>query len=154
MGSSDLTEIGESFSEISPSQLVSIVAEASDNELEDFMSGPQRELALREIFARLADHVNPQRARGHDAVFHFKILDRPDGGYDHYEVILQDGACTVNESPREKPRVTIKIGPVHFLKLITNQASGPMLFMTRRLKLDGDIVFASQITSLFHLPSA
>jgi putative sterol carrier protein len=142
------------FSQLSAADFAALVATASDEQLAEGMSGPGRDLALREIFDRMAEHVNPERIKGQDAVVHFKILDRPDGGYDHFEVILRDGTCKVSEAPSEEPRVTIKVPPVEFLKLITNQASGPTLFMTGKLKLEGDIMFASQITSFFKIPTA
>jgi putative sterol carrier protein len=50
--------------------------------------------------------------------------------------------------------VTLKIQPVAFLKLISNQKSGPELFMTGKLKIDGDLMFAPQIASLFRIPTA
>ena len=142
------------FSQLSAEDFAALVATASDEQLAEGMSGPGREIALREIFDRMAEHVNPEKIKGQDAVVHFKILDRPDGGYDHFEVVLRDGTCKVSDAPSEDPRVTIKVPPVQFLKLITNQASGPTLFMTGKLKLEGDIMFASQITSFFVIPTA
>ena len=100
----------------------------------------------------MAEHVNPEKAKGNDAVIHWKILDRPDGGYDHFEVILKDGNCTVSEEPSEEPRVTFKVPAVEFLKLITQKESGPALFMTGKLKIEGDLMFASTMTSLFRIP--
>ena len=50
--------------------------------------------------------------------------------------------------------MTIKVEPVPFLKLITNQKSGPELFMTGKLKIDGDLMFAPQIASMFRIPTA
>ena len=50
-------------------------------------------------------------------------------------------------------RVTLKVEPVSFLKLITNQASGPGLFMTGKLKLEGDLMYAPQIATLFRIPA-
>jgi putative sterol carrier protein len=142
------------FSALSADEFAALVANVSDEQLAEGMNGPGREFALREIFNRMAEHVKPERLKGQDAVIHFKILDRPDGGYDHFEVILRDGACTVSDAPTEEAKVTIKVPPVEFLKLITNQASGPALFMTGKLKLEGDIMFAAQITSFFTIPKA
>ena len=82
----------------------------------------------------------------------FKILDRPGGGYDHYEVVVHDGVCRISEEPTGDPAVTIKIKPVDFLKLVTSNASGPLLFMRGRLKLDGDVMLASRLTGLFTIP--
>jgi putative sterol carrier protein len=33
-------------------------------------------------------------------------------------------------------------------------ASGPVLFMTGKIKLDGDVMLASRLTSFFRIPSA
>jgi putative sterol carrier protein len=142
------------FTAISAEDLAGLVANATDEQLQEAMSGPQREAALREIFARMAEHLDPNRARGQDAVVHFQILGRPDGGYDEFEVVVKDGKCEVTQTPKEEPRVTLKVEPVAFLKLITSQKSGPELFMTGKLKIEGDLMFAPQIASLFRIPTA
>ena len=41
-----------------------------------------------------------------------------------------------------------------FPKLVTGQQSGPVLFMTGKLKLEGDVMFASRMTSFFRIPKA
>jgi putative sterol carrier protein len=40
------------------------------------------------------------------------------------------------------------------VKLVTGQQSGPVLFMTGKLRLEGDVMFASRLTSFFRIPSA
>ena len=142
------------LSGISPEEFVNLVSSASDEQLAEAMSGEQREPALREIFSRMAEHLDPAKAEGQDAVVHFHILGRPDGGHDEFEVIVRDGKCTVSKTPAEQPRVTLKVQPVAFLKLITNQQSGPELFMAGQLKIEGDLMFAAQIASLFKIPTA
>jgi putative sterol carrier protein len=131
-----------------------LVANSRHDQLGEAMQGPQRDVVLPEIFSRMAEHLDPNKARGHDAVVHFQILDRPDGGYDEFELIVQGGKCEVSQTPSQEPRVTIKVQPVAFLKLITNQASGPGLFMTGKLKVEGDLMYAPQIASLFRIPAA
>jgi putative sterol carrier protein len=92
---------------------------------------------------------------GLDAVIHFRITGAPDGGQDVYEAVIKDGAVTVNNPPTsESPRVAITVAPVPFLKLVTGQQSGPVMFMTGKLKLDGDVMFAARITSFFRIPTA
>jgi putative sterol carrier protein len=142
------------FTAVSAEDLAAMVAAATDEQLAEAISGLQREPALREIFARMSEHLDPQRAKGQDAVIHFQILGRPDGGYDEFEVIVRDGGCSVSETPSEQPRVTVKVDPVGFLKLITNRTSGPELFMTGKLKIEGDLMYAPQIASLFRIPTA
>jgi putative sterol carrier protein len=134
-----------------------LMAESSKEQIEEIVNGSNRKQVLDEIFGRMADHVDPQRARGLDAVVHFKILDRPEdqgGGYDHYEVVFDDGRCQASDEPTRDPQVTIKVRPVDFLKLAANQASGPTLFMTGKLKLEGDVMLASRLTSFFRIPTA
>ena len=43
-------------------------------------------------------------------------------------------------------------GKSTFLKLITGQVSGPELFMSGKLKVEGDLMFAPQIASMFQRP--
>jgi putative sterol carrier protein len=50
--------------------------------------------------------------------------------------------------------VEIKAAPVPFLKLVTGQESGPVLFMTGKLGREGDVMFASRMTSSSEPPPA
>lgn len=144
---------GQSISDFDASQLAQMVATASDEQLAEGMSDPEaRKSTLDEIFRRMAEHVEPSKAKGNDAVIHFKILDAPGGGYDHYEVVLADGGCTVIDEPSQEARVTFRIGPVDFLRLVSGNAAGPMLFMSGKLKIEGDLMYASTMTSLFRIP--
>jgi putative sterol carrier protein len=143
--------------EVDPDDFVELVARSSEDELSAIVNGPHRKRILDEIFNRMADHVEPEKVRGTDAVVHFKILDRPDelgGGYDHYEVVFEDGSCRASDEPERDPQVTIRIGAAQFLKLASNQASGPTLFLTGKLRLEGDVMLASRLTSFFRIPSA
>ena len=69
-------------------------------------------------------------------------------------MIVRDGKCEVSEDLASEPRVTLKVEPVPFLKLISGQASGPELFMSGKLKIEGDLMYAPQIASLFRIPAA
>jgi putative sterol carrier protein len=146
----DLEQVGaEDFAKL--------VAEASDDQLSELVNSPARKQVLDEIFNRMAEHVDPTTASGTDAVVHFKILDRPEslgGGYDHYEVVFENGSCVASDRIEREPNVTIRVGPVEFLKLASNQASGPTLFLTGKLRLEGDVMLASRLTGFFHIPSA
>jgi putative sterol carrier protein len=139
---------------VDETQLVQIVAGATDHQLEELMASEARKDILDDVFRRMADHVDQDRARGVSTVVHWKIYDRPKGGYDHYEVVLDDGNCTVSTSPSREPAVTLKLKPANFLKLVSGCASGPTMFMTGKLKLEGDVMLASRLTSMFRIPKA
>ena len=42
----------------------------------------------------------------------------------------------------------------HTTRMAASKASGPTLFMTGKLKLQGDVMLASRLTGFFHIPSA
>ena len=138
------------------SQLAAMLSQVTDEQLAEAMASPEgRTMVLEEIFRRMADHVEPSQIDGIDAVVHFRITDAPDGGHDVYEVVIRDGNIAVGDSPEsENPKVAIIVAPVPFLKLVTGQQSGPVMFMTGKLKLEGDVMFASRLTSFFRIPSA
>jgi len=139
---------------VDEAQLVQIVAGATDQQLEELMASEARKDIVEDIFRRMAEHVDPDRARDVNAVVHWKIYDRPEGGYDHYEVVLAGGTCTVSESPSREAAITLKLKPADFLKLVSGNASGPTMFMTGKLKLEGDVMLASRLTSMFRIPKA
>ena len=132
--------------------VTAMVKAASDEQLAELMSGPQREAIIAEVFARMGEHFRAEEAGDLEAVIHWKIGGCPDGGEDHWEVDIAHGKCTASDKPASEPRVTLKLNGPNFLKLISGNASGPVMFMTQKLKIDGDIAFAARVPSLFKIP--
>ena len=154
-----MTENGNpvgAVAEMDADQLAAMAGQLTEEQITEAMADEaNRKTVLDEIFKRMADHVDPAKLAGQDAVIHFVITEKPGGGDDTYEVIAKDGSITVNEEPTdEDPRVTIIAAPVPFLKLVTGQESGPAMFMTGKLKIKGDLMFASRMTSFFRIPRA
>ena len=145
----------EDLANLDAGELAALATSATDEQLTAGMSAPAaRQAILDEIFRRMAEHVDAEKAKGSDAVLHWKITDRPDGGVDHYEVVLEDGACTVSDAPTGEPRVTFAVGPAAFLRLVSGAQPGPVLFMAGKLKIEGDLMFASQVATMFRIPQA
>jgi putative sterol carrier protein len=128
------------------------VGQVSDDDLRTLMSSDMRGQVLDEIFRRMVEHFRPDRAQGIEAVIHWKILDRPDGGYDHYEFVISGGAASLSPAPSADPTLEFRIGPVHFLRLVTGNAAGPLLFMTGKLKIKGDLALAARAPGFFEIP--
>ena len=80
-------------SQVDAEELARNLSQASDEQLAELMSGEMRPLILDEIFNRMAEHFRPESARDVDAVIHWRIGGRPDGGADEYETVIRDGAC-------------------------------------------------------------
>ena len=140
------------FSSLDPEQVAGAISSVTDEQLREALGGPQREAMIGEVFHRMEQHFKPSGAAGVDAVIHWKITGRPDGGFDHYEVVLRDGACTAGKEPKHEPRVTLTLDGVDFMRLVTGNAAGPMLFMSGKLKIEGDLMFSAQIQSMFTIP--
>lgn len=135
------------------SELAALAASASDEQLAAVMADAElRERALSEVFKRMADQVNPAGLDGVDAVVHFRITEHPEGGEDHYEAILRDGTAVVSAEPSEQPQVTVIASGPSFLQLVSGRQSGPVMFMTGKIRIEGDLMLASRMTGFFRIP--
>jgi putative sterol carrier protein len=143
----DVTRMG-------PQTFARLIARASRDQLEQVLLHPElRDLILGEIFRRMQTHLREDRAKSVDAVVHWRFSGgRGEGGYDRYETAIAEGACTISQAMNHDPRVTITMPPQDFLRLVTSNASAPVLFMTGKLKIRGDLAFAAGMLGLFDLP--
>jgi putative sterol carrier protein len=140
-------------SQIDANELAKNMAQASDEQLAELMSGPMRNQILGEIFRRMSEHFRAEAAGDTDAVIHWRIGGAPGGGNTEYETVIRNGACAVHEGfELDAARVTFTIGGADFLRLVTGNAAGPMLFMSGKLKIEGDMMFAANAASLFTIP--
>lgn len=139
-----------------PTNFARLITRASKDQVARLMEQPRlRGRILDEIFRRMRSHYRSERAATVHAVVHWRFTGGTDeDGYDRYESVLADGECTVNTQRTQDARCTITIDPADFLKLITNNVSAPLLFMTGKVKIKGDLAFAAGMTNLFDLPSA
>jgi putative sterol carrier protein len=135
-------------------ELASMVAGASDEQLAEGMTSENRQTVLDEIFRRMAEHVEPAKIKDVSAVIHWRIGGPPDGVEDHYEVVIENERCEVSDEPGREPRVTLKVGSVDFLKLVSGAQPGPVMFMAGKLRIEGDLMFASQVATYFRIPKA
>jgi len=139
-------------SQVDPEEFAKNISKASDDDLKAAMSSPLRPTILNEIFRRMEEHFRAEAAGNVDAVIHWRIGGGPNDSENRYEVIVRNGALSYTDEPAEEPRVTFKMDGATFLKLVTGNASGPMLFMTGKLKIEGDMMFAPQVQGLFKIP--
>lgn len=140
-------------SQVDPNEFARNLGQATDEQLDELMASEMRPQILSEIFGRMAQHFRADSARDTEAVIHWRIGGGTDDGYDRWETVIANGACTVNEGyESDEARVTFTIGGGDFLKLVTGNAAGPMLFMSGKLKIKGDMMFAASAAGLFTIP--
>jgi putative sterol carrier protein len=137
---------------VDPNELARNLAQASDEQLDQLMSSELREQILDEIFSRMEQHYRGDADT--EAVIHWRIKGGSGDDYDRRETVIANGTCTVNKSyTTEDARVTFTIGGGDFLKLVTGNAAGPTLFITGKLKIKGDMMFAASAAGLFTIPN-
>jgi putative sterol carrier protein len=137
---------------VEPAEFVRLVKSTPDPKLAEAMAGEHRTAILDEIFSRFPERFRADRAGSTNAVIHWVIGGGPDGGSDTYQVVIENGACTTSSDADRDPRLTITVGPVDFLKVISGAGNPMMMFMTGKLKAKGDLGLAANIANLFEQP--
>jgi hypothetical protein len=142
------------FASVGPKEFAQLVKSTPDAKIAEIMSSDARGKVLDQVFERFPTLFRADRAGSTNAVIHWTVTGRPDGGDDTYEVVIEDGACTVNNSPSRDPRLALTMGPVDFLKIVSGSGNPVMMFMTGKLKAKGDLGLAANIANLFDIPKA
>jgi putative sterol carrier protein len=140
--------------DVTPAEFAKIVKETPDAQIASVMKGDSRKNVLDAIFARMPDTFRADRAGSTNAIIHWNISDRPDGGTDTYELVIADGTCQVSSTPANDPKLSITVNPVDFVKVVTGNGNPVMMFMTGKLKAKGDLGLAANIQNLFEIPKA
>ncbi|MDQ7905495.1 SCP2 sterol-binding domain-containing protein [Phytohabitans sp. ZYX-F-186] len=142
------------FSSVDPKQFAQIVKSSPDAKIQEVMSSDLRGKILDEVFGRMPTLFRADRAGSTNAVIHWNVTGRPDGGTDTYEVVIENGACTLSPSADRDPKLSLTMGPVEFLKVVSGAGNPVMMFMTGKLKAKGDLGLAANIANLFDIPKA
>ncbi|MFY1688719.1 SCP2 sterol-binding domain-containing protein [Plantactinospora sp. WMMB782] len=142
------------FASLEPRQFAQIVKTTPDDKLAEVMSGDLRGKVLDAVFGRMPALFRADRAGNTNTVIHWTITGRPDGGSDTYEIVIENATCQVSETPQREPKLTLTMGPVEFLKIVSGGANPVMMFMTGKLKAKGDLGLAANIANLFDIPKA
>jgi len=142
------------FTSVGPKEFAQLVKSTPDAKIAEIMSSDARGKVLDQVFERMPTLFRADRAGSTNAVIHWTITGRPDGGSDTYEVVVEDGACTVNNTAERDPRLSLTMGPVDFLKIVSGSGNPVMMFMTGKLKAKGDLGLAANIANLFDIPKA
>lgn len=135
--------------ELDADQLAELVAAASDAEITETVRAIGVDTALDRIFGEMPERFKPDKAP-RDVDLQFVVTD--EGTEYPYAVRVTNGRCRTARERVEDPRVSLRTELATFLRLITGQASGTGLFMSGKLKVSGDLMFASGIMHFFELP--
>lgn len=140
------------FARVTPEEFAELVKGLTKGEVAELAADADlRSRVLGEIFSRMERQFRPEAAGSMDALIRWKISGTAGDAY--YEVTVADGGCSVREGRSDaEPRVTLTLPDAEFLKLVSGNANPVTLFMTRKLKLSGDVGLATGLTRLFDIP--
>jgi putative sterol carrier protein len=128
-------------------QLAAMIEGKSDDEINAGVAELGTEKVLRQIFEYMAGRFQPERAGNQSAVIGWDITS-PEGTHS-YQLKVADGTCTATQGNAEPARVTLGMALPDFLRFITGELDGMQAFMTGKLKLSGDMMFAQSMQAWF-----
>ena len=128
-------------------ELAAMIEGKSDDEITAGVAERGTEKVLGQIFDYMAGRFQPERAGNQSAVIGWDITS-PEGTHS-YQFNVADGACTVAQGNAEPARVTLSMALPDFLRFLTGQLDGMQAFMTGKLKLTGDMMFAQSMQAWF-----
>ncbi|MEV6695673.1 SCP2 sterol-binding domain-containing protein [Streptomyces sp. NPDC051453] len=145
---------GLDFSAVTPEQFAKIVKGLSAKEIDRIArDGELRARILGEVFARMERQFRPDAAGSLQALIRWKVTGAADQAEAVYETAIADGTCTVTEGRSDAtPRVTLAMGDADFLKLVSGNQSPVMMFMTRKVRITGDVALATGLNRYFDIP--
>lgn len=133
-----------------PQEIAEAIKGLSDEDLNTRLKEQGIDATLKQIFDGMQDAFQADKAQGVSAVIQYDI--ESDEGTKIWTVNIGDGKCATNEGAADSPRLTLALKVTDFVRLIFRQADGTQLFMSGKLKLKGDMMFAMQMQNFFQQP--
>jgi len=102
---------------------------------------------LEEIFQGMQEGFQPDKAAGVDATIQWLITG---GGEEKpYAITIKDGGFSWEQGQVENPTVTLSTDSESFVALMTGKAQGPTLYMSGKLRIQGDLMLAQRMSQFF-----
>ena len=149
-----LTATPEQLGAVAPADFLQTLRSMSDKDVKAVMGSANRGPVIAAVFGRMPQLFRADRAGSTTATTHWSITGLPDGGDDEWTVAFADGACTVVPGHDGTATLSLTMGAVDFIKVITKSGNPVMMFMTGKIKAKGDLGLAANIANFFDLPRA
>ncbi len=129
-------------------ELIEFLNGHSDGEVTALANSFGVDVVLARVLSGMRDRFRSDQAEGLDAVVRWDIRA---GDETHtFHMAVKDGGLSVAMGPpADPPRVMLGLDLPDFLRLIVGQLDGMQAFMSGRLRLSGDMLFASNIDRWF-----
>ena len=128
-------------------ELAATLEGRSDEEITQGVLAQGTDTVLQQIFAGMCEAFLPDKAGSQSAVIQYDINV---GGTVHsYQLKIAGGKCELVKGAAGPARVTLALLAPDFLRLVTGKLNGMQAFMTGKLKLTGDMMFAQVMQGWF-----
>jgi putative sterol carrier protein len=131
-----------------PEALAQLLDGRSDEEINEFVAATGADTVLGQVFDAMKERFAADKAAGQSAVVQWDIV-APDGTK-IYQFKVDDGAASWSEGAGDTPRVTLTFGLPDFLRFVAGQLDGMQAFMSGKLRLAGDMMFATTLQTWFN----
>jgi putative sterol carrier protein len=128
-------------------ELAQLLEGRSDEEINEFVAALGIDETLDQIFQAMEERFQADKAAGQSAVVQWDIT--APAGTHSYTVTIADGSCTATRGAAESPRLTLGLALPDFLRFVAGQLDGMQAFMSGKLRLGGDMMFAQQMQAWF-----
>lgn len=128
-------------------ELAAMIEGKSDQEINAGITERGTDKVLGQIFEYMAKQFQREKAAGQSAIIGWDITSGE--GTHSYQLKVADGTCTAQPAEGEAARVTLGMALPDFLRFVTGQLDGMQAFMTGKLKLSGDMMFAQSMQAWF-----
>jgi putative sterol carrier protein len=140
---------------LDPVDVATALGEVKGDHLKKVMRSGFRPVVLGEIFRRLPDFVNPQKAASLTLCVGFRLAGNPSGEVERYVVTIDHGTATVEAGDEGGERhATVTCEAHDFLRLATGHLNPVAGVLKGQLKVKGDKAKALQLASVIDIPSA
>jgi putative sterol carrier protein len=139
--------MAEAIGQMSPEEFKKWAKATSEADIKAQVREAGVETTLDGLFKAMQESFLPERAKGVEAVVQYLVSD--DGKEYAYCLAIKDAACTLTKETAAAAKMTIRIDLVSFLKLAGQAADGMQLYMSGKLKIGGDMMFAQRMAGFF-----
>jgi len=140
-----VTDISDSNN---PEALAQLLEGRSDEEINEFVNAAGVDTVLAQVFDAMTERLDPQKAAGQTAVVQWDV-NAPDGVHS-YQFKVENGAGSWAQGTPDTPRVTLTFSLADFLRFVAGQLDGMQAFMGGKLRLAGDMMFATTLQTWFN----
>lgn len=103
-----------------------------------------QDISVAKVIEKLPSRFVSENAQGVSATFQFLLEDESD-----FYINVNNGECNIGEGEHPDPNVTLIMDAQTMVEVITGEKDGMSAFITGKLRAEGNVMLATQLSKLF-----